>query len=268
MISSHFANADSGFALDVDAQAFLFDLDGTLVDIAPRPQDVRVSRGLVRSLSQLRTVTGGAVAVVSGRRLDSVDALLAPLKLAGAGIHGLEWRSHDGVAVQTTGPAALPVGLREKAADLVKATPGLALEDKGSAIAIHYRAKPEHAKVVRAFAALVAREHPDEVVIQTGKMVTELRLPGPHKGDAVRRLMRSSPFKNRQPVYFGDDLTDEPAMEAVQAIGGVGVRIGDDERQTRALLHLPTPCALRIILTDVLAGEKRFLPVLQTKAKP
>ena len=56
--------------------ALLLDLDGTLLDLAPRPDAVVVPPGLPDVLRTLRQLMGDAVAVVTGRPVETVDALL------------------------------------------------------------------------------------------------------------------------------------------------------------------------------------------------
>jgi trehalose 6-phosphate phosphatase len=50
---------------DLDRLAILFDVDGTLLDIAPSPREVQVSSGLVRTLELVSERAGGAAAVPS-----------------------------------------------------------------------------------------------------------------------------------------------------------------------------------------------------------
>ena len=45
--------------------------------------------------------------------------------------------------------------------------------------------------------------------MQLGKFMFEVKRPGVSKGEAVRALMEQAPFAGRQPVFVGDDVTDE-----------------------------------------------------------
>ena len=84
----------SDFSLEHDA--FLLDIDGTLLDIAPTPESVRVPATLKATLAILQRSSGGALALVSGRPLSAIDQLFAPLSLAAIGCHGAEWRQRVG----------------------------------------------------------------------------------------------------------------------------------------------------------------------------
>jgi trehalose 6-phosphate phosphatase len=89
-------------------------------------------------------------------------------------------------------------------------------------------------------------------VHQPGKMVVEVKPAGAHKGAALRRLAAIPPFMGRRPVMLGDDATDEDAIEAAQALGGIGVKIGAGS--TVARLRAPDPEAVRAWLEREAAG--------------
>ena len=64
---------------DLRKCAILLDIDGTILDLAPSPQQVWVPPGLRRTLARLDGLTGGAVALVSGRSLHDIDLIFSPL---------------------------------------------------------------------------------------------------------------------------------------------------------------------------------------------
>ena len=79
--------------------ALMLDLDGTLLDIAATPDAVRVAPGLAAALGRLRDTLGGALAVVTGRPIEQVDALLPGVPYAVAGEHGGAIRHAPGLPV-------------------------------------------------------------------------------------------------------------------------------------------------------------------------
>jgi len=205
------------------ADALYLDFDGTLADLAPRPDRVVILGALPGLLMDLRARLGGAVAMVTGRPLADVDALLAPAALAGAGLHGAELRPHPGVASLIHRPNSVPPLLRALH-ERFDADQRLVIEDKGAAVALHYRLAPERAEecvaIMRALAVA-----PDLRVI-AGNMVVEARPRNADKGAALRALALHAPFVARVPVFVGDDATDEDGFRAAAVLGGRGVKVG------------------------------------------
>ncbi len=95
----------------------------------------------------------------------------------------------------------------------------------------------------------------DDLAVQEGKMVVELKPAVVDKGTAIATLSRMPPFEERVPVFFGDDLTDEQGFAMVEKLGGIAVRIGEPHVPTRATYHLPDPLALRALLTEIAGGD-------------
>lgn len=125
--------------LNVESHALFLDFDGTLVDIADDPQAVVAAPGLGSLLSAASKMFGGALALVTGRPLMFVDQRLGWAAPFGAGIHGLEMR---GAPAPSLGAGACEP-LDRLRAHLREEAQGLLVEDKGIAIALHYRARPE-----------------------------------------------------------------------------------------------------------------------------
>lgn len=219
----------------LSASAALFvDFDGTLVPIAPRPQDVRVPAWVLPALDALAQGLGGALAIVSGRPIAQLDAFLAPLRLPTAGAHGAERRGAAGSIERHD--AEPPVGVVECAAALAARHAGLILEPKPSGLSLHYRARPELESICRdaLVAALAAVPGADATWEWfRGHCVFELKQRRVSKGAAVTAMLAEAPFAGRQPVFVGDDVTDEDGIRAAQRAGGFGVRVGPGESAAR-----------------------------------
>jgi len=231
------------------AGASLFlDFDGTLVDIAPSPDDVVVDAALLQLLAGLAQRL--EVAVVSGRSIAQLDALLGPLvdRLALSGSHGSEHR-FDGAAERPPRPASLDT-VATRMRDAAAAHAGTIVEPKTFGVALHYRLAPAFATEARSLADALAAEL--GLAVQTGKMMVEVRLPGSDKGGAIARLMRRPAMAGTRPVFIGDDVTDESGFVAANALGGAGILVGEP-RATAAGFRLPHPAAVRRWLQGAVA---------------
>lgn len=236
--------------LDVGGHALFLDLDGTLVDFAAHPEQVVASEELRLLLANLAREMHGAVALVTGRTIASADAVLDGALVHVAGIHGLERRDGQSVERALDDRAPIEAALTDARVLIAKHALQADIEDKGLALALHYRRAPEFADATRRAAADIAHRH--GLSILEGKMVVELKLGQRTKADAVADFMASPPFANRKPIAIGDDITDEDAFRAVANLGGHSVLVGE-ERQTAARFHLPDT---RAVFTWLEAGLK------------
>jgi len=219
-------------ALDAHDALFL-DFDGTLVEIAERPDHIQPAPDLPLLLDRLRSELGGAVALVSGRTLAEIDRYLRPFRFAGAGVHGVELRRRPDGATEYARYRDL-VGAVGFARRELAAIPGAWLEDKRRAFTLHFRGAPQAEARCRALAHEIVARYGLHAI--TAKMAFEVVPQGVDKGTAVQALMRSADFAGRRPVFIGDDVTDEDGFAAVQTAGGVGIRIGPGETIARQRL--------------------------------
>jgi trehalose 6-phosphate phosphatase len=201
--------------------ALLLDVDGTLIDIAPTPDAVVVPPELLATLHRLRISLEGALAVVTGRPVAQVDALLGSAPHAVAGEHGAAIRHAPGEEVERADVPAPPANWLERAEAVVASLPGTLLEPKTSGFVFHYRQAPECEDALHRAALEFAGELPGFKVL-AAKMAWEIKPSGIDKGVAVAALMARPPFLGRVPVYIGDDVTDEDGIRAAIALGGTG----------------------------------------------
>jgi trehalose 6-phosphate phosphatase len=115
--------------IDLALCALLLDVDGTILDIASEPDRVEVPPSLLVSLRALHARMGGALALVSGRRIANLDHLFAPLTLPAIGGHGAEWRPSRDAAVQPNSLAAPGEALKRRVVALASPDPNLIVED-------------------------------------------------------------------------------------------------------------------------------------------
>jgi trehalose 6-phosphate phosphatase len=219
----------------------LTDFDGTLVPIADRPDAIQISPDLIDLLTLLKQKLDGALAVLTGRRLESIDGWLSPLRLCGAGLHGAQLRLS---CEATHEPLAVP-GLTEEVERITREfadEPGVLVEFKGSAVALHYRLAPQAS--VRCQQAVERLAANLGLAVISGHCVVEARSPYISKGTALIALSATPAFVDRRLVFIGDDITDEDAIVAAQQLGGIGIRVGRGFPQTAARYRLATVTAV------------------------
>lgn len=230
--------------------AIFLDVDGTLLDFADDPSAVEVGSSLLSLLHALHRSLDGALALVSGRELEQLDRLFGHPQWPAAGLHGLQLRRADGSHRDFRVAAGQQTQMRLAAQALAARFIDVQLEDKQSAIALHCRRAPEQMPALHQAALALLPQLPG-YELQPGNLVLEFKPAGMDKGHAVHELMAQAPFHGRQPVYLGDDLTDEHAFAQVNREHGLSVRIGTRE-PTQAEFTLPGPAATEAWLTRVL----------------
>ena len=237
--------------------AIFTDFDGTLVELAERPELIDVPDSLAGQLERAAQEFDMAFAVLTGREISTIDEFLSPLMLPIAGAHGTQRRRADGF-LETVDPAAV-LGAEQIAAamaPLLQAHPELLIETKEGAVAIHFRQAPELEAAVR-LAMEEALHQVTDFTIVPGKMVLEARPKGVTKGTALRAFMREEPFLGRTPIFIGDDKTDEDAFIAAQDLGGVGIKLGEGETAARMrIANVASVHALLQGLGDIAARDR------------
>lgn len=206
--------------------ALFLDLDGTLLDIAAAPDKVVTPSRLTDALARVGGALGGALAVVSGRRLDEIDRLLSPLRVAVAAEHGALVRLPSGEVHGVAATRCPPPEWIEQLRDATRSWNGILVEEKIYSVALHYRLAPDRRSAVRQLAMSLVRTAPDRFELLAAKEAFEIRPKGITKGQAVELLMNHEPFRARQPVFVGDDVTDEDGMEVAVRLGGLGFNVG------------------------------------------
>ncbi|MBR8227978.1 trehalose-phosphatase [Burkholderia vietnamiensis] len=229
-------------SLSLTDTAFFFDFDGTLVELASTPDSIHVPPSLLTLLDTLRQRSHGAVAVVSGRGIDNLDTFLSMPDLPIAGLHGAERRDSNGDTQRIGFNDERLLRIERELAAVVDRHPGMLLEIKGAAVALHYRNAADREPVAREAAERLVAEYADAYVLQPGKMVFEIKPKGVDKGRALAAFLDEPPFAGRVPLFAGDDLTDEKGFAVVNARGGLSIKVGAGE--TSARMRLDSVAAL------------------------
>jgi len=234
--------------------ALFLDFDGTLVEFAATPDGVRPDPDLNVLLGALHDVQAGGLAVVSGRPIAALDALLAPLQVPLAGIHGAERRDATGRVHRARTQARWLAPVRAELQRFVAGRPGLLLEDKGVALALHYRQAPEFEAEACATVEALLRPWDSDATLIRGSAVVEVCAAGCDKASALAAFLAEPPFKGRCPVYLGDDTNDGSALRFTEDLGGLAIAVGD---RIEAPWRLANPAAVRAWLAAWVADRSR-----------
>jgi trehalose 6-phosphate phosphatase len=205
--------------------ALFLDIDGTLLDIAERPDAAAVPTGLVAKLEAVAACLDGALALVSGRSVTDIDRLFGSGKFLAAGQHGAELRLVHAKPPQTLRDP-LSIEITSAVRDLIAGKEGFIFEDKGCSLSLHYRQAPgDGRKIGAALGDLIASKAP-QLEVFGGKMIWEVRDPKFTKGTAVDAMLAAAPFKGRVPVFVGDDTTDADGFRTAVGRGGLAFGVG------------------------------------------
>jgi trehalose 6-phosphate phosphatase len=218
--------------------AFFLDFDGTLVDLRPRPGDVRMPRPAKLILRRLAAHANTEVAIVSGRTRRNVRELVAVNELRYFGVHGGE-REGRSVTVSAKSKIALE-GVKSEARQRLKSIPGVWIQDKGLSIAIHYRdAKSLWARTAGVTLAELLEPWKGSLHLLNGSRVWEIlprEIPG--KFTAVEEVLGADRAGSAV-VYVGNDGTDEVAFAALP--NSITVRVGrEPDSSARYFVRNPT----------------------------
>ncbi len=214
--------------------SLFLDFDGTLVDIAPGPDDIHVPETLIDGLHRLRACFEGRLALISGRALDDIARHIDLSGIARAGSHGADCRDKCGSSLGQAARAIDPLMVDRLEGFAVQH--GIELERKSHGAALHFRSQPDLEPQAINFASGLAQSN--GLAIKTGKCVVEIMAKGADKGRAVDCFMQTEPFVGSRPWFVGDDVTDEDGFAACARLGGGGILVGHKDK-TSAQFGLP-----------------------------
>lgn len=246
--------APAGIMPELDRTALLLDIDGTLIDLAPTPRDVVVPPTLGATLQALHERLDGALALVSGRSLTDIDVIFAPLQFPAVGGHGAEMRlSIESEAVASHAPP-MDNDLKRRFIAISQLSPGIIYEDKGYSVALHYRLAPEFERAIYEAVSAIRADLPQAPIdVLPGKFVCEIKHAGFTKATGVRELMTHAPFAGRNPIFIGDDVTDESVFAIMPAFRGVSFSVSRRAHGVDGFFKAPKD--VRAWLTHLLNDE-------------
>jgi trehalose-phosphatase len=230
------------------------DYDGTLADFAPTPEQVAPNSEVIALLTRLVRHPCIRGAVISGRRMSHVEALVPVPGILLAGTYGVELKTPDGerinrVAYDTVRPVM--DALKPRWMQLIAGREGFFLEDKLWALALHARfADDDEAETALAAARRMATEalegaHRDLFRLLGGHKFLEIGPQLAHKGRTVEYVLDRHPWSGALPLYLGDDDKDEEAFGVIKAQGGIAVLVSPEPWETKADFRLASPQVAR-----------------------
>lgn len=226
------------------ASVFL-DFDGTLVDLADAPDAIDVAPDLPKILRAIADRCDNRLVIVTGRAVASVRPYLGDFAGPIIGGHGAEEHWEGVTERQTTLDETMLSHIGKMTESFAATHEGLLAELKPTGVVLHFRKNEDQAAAAYAFLRVLCETHPG-FDLHHSKMAYELRPQGIGKDISVRHVMARDGFVGTTPVYFGDDVTDEPALHWVASVGGLAVKVGDGD--TAASSRVETPKAVRDIL--------------------
>jgi trehalose 6-phosphate phosphatase len=221
------------------------DFDGTLVRVARRPEQVvltAASRSVLERLAENSRIT---LAVISGRRRAELQGQIGIRNIHYLGLYG--WETNGIYLPHPSARIALSRAHTALVGEL-SAFPGVWIENKLSSFSVHLlAAKPDIQRLVRhRIHSLLASYRQRLHFFENLPDVEVVPLSIQDKGAAIRQFLAKSAFRQALPIYFGDDLSEEPAFAAVHR--GISILVGK-LRPTKARFRLRGPGEVNATLT-------------------
>jgi len=239
------------------------DLDGTLSEIAPRPQLATWVEGAPEVLKALVALPKVTAAIVTGRSLDDVlerTRGIEPLWLICE--HGAVVRDPDGTITRTALEPEEQAALEATATELEAFDQGVFVERKERGIAVHTRGCSPEVQNEALERVLVLSESTPHVRLDVlrGRQVIEVRPGEPSKRVAVERLIQR--VRAQGFIAAGDDAPDLPMLSLVHHVpAGRSYLIRSEEGPLPpAWVHrLPSPKAWVRLLAKLVRYREAFL---------
>ena len=199
----------------------LLDLDGTISEMVPQPDEASVSPSIKAVLEKLHRSLP-LVSIVTGRSARQARDIVGIEELVYVGNHGLE-RLTDGRTTLAEEASSYVPSLRRLLTLLRENLflEGLAFEDKGGPFAVHYRHAPDPNVARESILKAIEELAGGEVRPLMGKAVINV-LPPVYltKGSAVMSLAKE--YRLSGAILIGDDVTDVDSFQAAVHLSNQG----------------------------------------------
>jgi len=196
----------------------IFDVDGTIAEIALTAEAVVVSPGCKKYLESLVNELP-LVAAISGRLISVLRNLVGVEGVIYNGNHGLERWNNGRVEIRPEAQSYVEkITAAIKELGPVLNPLGVVFEDKGAGLVFHYRTLPNQEEVKEKILREIRRsEAAQPFNIDEARAVIELRPPLEiSKGSTVKELVEGNNLAGA--VYLGDDVADIDAFNAIHSL--------------------------------------------------
>jgi trehalose 6-phosphate phosphatase len=220
-----------GWVSESEKLWLFLDYDGTLVEFSRSPEIIQPHPKVVALLKRLAQLSRIRLAVVSGRRLSDLQALLPVEGIFLAGTYGVELVTPQGERIQREDYGLVRPYLEQlkpQWQEIIAGRKGYYLEDKGWALALHARFAPE--KEATRLISTVQQTLDQEMITGPFRLIKqkkflEVSTAKANKGTTVSFLLNSFPLANACLLYIGDDANDSEAFETIHASGGLAIAV-------------------------------------------
>lgn len=245
--------------LDTENLRIFLDYDGTLADFAPTPDEIYPDPEIINLLDSLKNNQRLQVAIISGRQLSHIRALIPIQGILLAGTYGIELVDPFGKKIERLEFEEIRPNLEKlkpRWQELIHPHQDFYLEDKGWSLALH-------AKYVEGNTANRILHQARTQIDQVGIPEDLFRVLGGHrfleiapwlanKGLTVRYLLSRYPLAESLPIYIGDDDKDEEAFDVILQNSGIAIKVCPQTCDTIAQLRLDSPATVRQFLASLL----------------
>ncbi len=204
-----------------DRLALFLDVDGTLIGIRHQDRQHGLTHERLTLLERIIAATGGATAILTGRSVEVVDEMFAPLVMSVGGLQGADRRFPGGKRLMPVLTAEHRRTYETIAEDVARLFPQIEIEWKPAGMALVY----DEGDTDRERVVMLAVERAKGLKVMPGRVAIDIVPADADKGHALNAFMAHETFASRIPVHVGDDIPDEPAFVAAQQMGGFGISV-------------------------------------------
>jgi trehalose-phosphatase len=209
------------------------------------PESVHLEEETKEVLQKLAGHRNVTLAIISGRQRAELQHYIGIRKMKYMGLYG--WESNGNKKVPFPVRVALVRALVGLLAEL-PSYPGVWIEPKRNSFSVHLLgASAETQRQVRQEVKKRVKPLSNTLRVMANLRDVEVApLEIGDKGVAVRKFLDDPTMRGALPIYFGDDLSDEPAFAAARE--GIPILVGK-RRATRAKYSLRGPAEVASALS-------------------